>query len=116
MKRLDSHTLGIEQGELVLFSDFQAGGDMWTGKRDRIVRRRVEFSEAFRKAPSVMVNLSMWDTDHATNTRMDLRADDITERGFDVVFQTWGDTRVARIRVGWTAMGMLHEDDDWELY
>lgn len=116
MKRLNSHTLGIEQGELVLFSDFQADGDMWTGKGDRIVRRRVEFSEAFRKAPSAMVNLSMWDTDHATNTRIDLRADDITERGFDVVFQTWGDTRVARIRVGWTAMSMPHEDDDWELY
>ena len=89
---------------------------MWTSKGDRIVRRRVEFLEAFRKAPSVMVNLSMCDSDHATNTRMDLRAYHINERGVDVMFQTWGDTRVARIRVGWTAMGMLHEDDVWELY
>ncbi|MCF6444107.1 H-type lectin domain-containing protein [Nereida sp. MMG025] len=116
MKRLDSHSIGIQQGETVLFSDFQVGGEMWTGTGDRIVRRRVVFNEAFRDAPNVMTHLSMWDVDKGTNNRMDVRAEDIDETGFDILFQTWGDTRVARVRVGWMAIGTLKEADDWELY
>lgn len=116
MKRLDSHSIGIQQGEVVLFSDFQVGGEMWTGTGDRIVRRRVTFNEVFRESPNVMTQLTMWDVDSSTNNRMDVRADDISADGFDIFFQTWGDTRVARVRVGWLAIGTLKEADDWDLY
>ena len=43
-------------------------------------------------------------------------ADAITERGFHIVFRTWGDTRVARIRADWTALGSVRSEDDWQLY
>ena len=36
--------------------------------------------------------------------------------GFDIVFRTWNDTQVARIRVAWTAIGELPNEDDWALY
>ena len=36
--------------------------------------------------------------------------------GFDLAFRTWGDTKVARVRIGWIAIGPVKCDDDWELY
>jgi hypothetical protein len=116
MKRISSHLIGIDQGEDVLFSDFEDGGEMWTGAGPRERRHRVEFSQAYRSAPSVQVALSMWDMHHATNVRADIAAENIDPKGFEVVFRTWGDTKVARARVRWMAIGEMLDADDWELY
>lgn len=99
----------------MLFSDFEDNGPMWAGSGKRQARRSVAFSEPFRQAPIVQVTLSMVDMDHSFNTRLDLAAEAITPDGFDVVFRTWGDTRVARIRVSWTAIGALAHEDDWDV-
>ena len=40
---------------------------------------------------------------------------DITEADFQLVFRTWGDTRVARIRADWTAIGPVRDADDWDV-
>ena len=74
------------------------------------------FGEAFKTPPAVHVSLSMWDMDSGTNVRADVGAENITEKGFDVVFRTWGDTRVARARIRWMAIGAVNHEDDWELY
>jgi hypothetical protein len=58
----------------------------------------------------------MWDLDRKSNTRADIAAERIAPTGFDLVFRTWGDTRVARIRADWIAMGALADDDAWQLY
>ncbi|WP_163848797.1 H-type lectin domain-containing protein [Pseudooceanicola aestuarii] len=116
MKRLRNHYIGVEEGDNVLFSDFQDGGDMWTGTGPRERRRRVTFSESFRTIPVVQCALSMWDIDSATNQRVDLSAEAIDVGGFDIVFRTWGDTRVARARVRWMAFGELRHADEWDLY
>jgi hypothetical protein len=76
----------------------------------------VAFSERFRDAPVVHLAMSMWDTDGDTNQRADLRAEAITEAGFEIVFRTWGDSRVARIRADWIAIGEVAGEDDWEMY
>lgn len=116
MKRFDGKQIGIEQASILLFSDFQDGGAMWTGTGPRQLRRFVEFSEAFSSAPVVQVSLSMLDIDSATNHRVDISAEDITDRGFTIVFRTWGDTRVARVRADWIAFGPVTHNDDWDLY
>ena len=41
MKRLRSRLMGIEQGDTVLFSDFENDGEMWTGRGQRERRRRI---------------------------------------------------------------------------
>lgn len=115
MKRISSGTVGIEQGSRVLFSDFADGGPMWTGQGDRQSRHIIAFKEAFREAPAVMVGISMWDIDHKTTSRADVSAEKITKTGFELVFRTWGDTRVARVRADWTAIGAVRDDDDWEI-
>ena len=116
MKRLRAHQIGIDQGDVTLFSDFDVDGEMWTGTGSRERRQRIAFSEPFRSAPAVFVSLSMWDMDAATNVRADLRAEDIRIDGFDMVFRTWGDTRIARVRIAWQAVGEMHHVDDWDLY
>ncbi len=115
MKKLRNHLIGVDQGQVTLFSDFEDGGPMWTGQGPREVRKDVRFSEVYRSTPRVMVAISMWDLDRETNLRADLSADAITREGFTLVFRTWGDTRVARIRAAWTAIGELSHPDDWEI-
>lgn len=115
MKRLRNHTVGVDSGDVVLFSDYEDGGDMWTGRGQRERRRHVTFSEPFKSEPTVQMSLSLWDVDAATVMRADISAESTTRTGFDMVFRTWGDTRVARVRIAWTAIGELTEEDDWDV-
>lgn len=115
MQKVSSTRIGIAQGSLVLFSDYQDGGVMWTGEGPRELRRAVMFGEAFREVPAVQVSLSMWDIDQKHNGRMDISADMVTVEGFVIVFRTWGDTRVARVRADWLAIGGCAHEDDWEV-
>ncbi len=115
MKKIDASAVGIEQGTRVLFSDFADGGAMWTAQGERESRHLIKFKEAFSAAPSVMVSMSMWDTDNKHNARVDLSAEGITVAGFQLVFRTWGDTRVARVRADWIAIGASASDDNWEV-
>lgn len=115
MKRLSSVKIGIAQGSKVLFSDFADGGVMWTGQGDRESRHAISFKEPFLAGPTVMVGISMWDIDHKHTLRADITAEKITRNGFDLVFRTWGDTRVARVRADWTAIGAVRDDEDWEI-
>ncbi len=116
MRRFKSHLLGIDQGSQVLFSDFEQDGEMWTGSGPREFRVGVVFSEPFSKKPMVQVSMSMWDIDLRANQRVDIAAEEITPNGFEIVFRTWADTRVARIRCDWVAMGEVSDDEEWELY
>lgn len=116
MKKLRSHLMGVDQGSILLFSDFQDGGAMWTGTGPRELRQIVEFSEPFSAPPCVQVSMSMWDMDQKTNQRADITAEMINEEGFLIVFRTWGDTRVARVRTDWTAIGELKDEEQWDLY
>lgn len=115
MRRINTSSFGIVQGSRVLFSDFADGGAMWTGQGPRESRHVVTFQEPFLDPPAVMVGISMWDLDHKHNSRADISAADITEQGFHIVFRTWGDSRVARIRADWTAIGAVRSEDDWIL-
>lgn len=116
MRKYIGSLIGVDQGNEEVFSDFASGGDMWTGSGSRERRKKITFSEPFRSIPSVQVALSLWDMDSAANVRADIIADKITEAGFELVFRTWSDTRVARVRMSWIAIGEVASEDDWELY
>jgi len=116
MRRFETRTLGILQGSMVLFSDYKDNGQMWTGAGERELQREIKFTEVFREPPVVQVSMSMWDIDQTTSPRVDLSYNRVECGGFWIAFRTWGDTRVARVRADWTAMGPLHDADDWQLY
>lgn len=115
MRKLQAHLIGIDQGKTEVFSEFETGGDMWTGSGARERRQAVVFSEPFRSAPVVQVSLSLWDIDQSANLRADVQAENVTPSGFELVFRTWSDTRVARVHMSWTAIGEVASEDDWDL-
>lgn len=86
---------------------------MWTGHGPRKSTYRIAFDEEFEEPPTVHISMNMWDTDVASNQRLDVQASDITTSGFEIEFRTWGDTRIARVRVGWLAIGPVAYVDDW---
>ncbi|MEP4036285.1 H-type lectin domain-containing protein [Pseudophaeobacter sp.] len=114
MQRLRNPRTGIDQGDLVLFSEFDSGGSMWTGEGARERRKLVRFKEAYRRPPAVQVSISLWDMDTNAAIRAELVAENITTTDFEVVFRTWGDSRIARLRAAWIAVGELPFDDDWD--
>ena len=115
MRKFASHIIGVDQGDVVLFSDFENEGEMWTGEGPRLIRQHVTFDDRFDTAPMVMVSLSMWDISNSANMRADVQAEKIGPKGFDIVFRTWGDTRVARVRVAWQAIGPISDDEAWDI-
>ena len=115
MKKLRSHTIGIDSGDVTLFSDYENGGEMWTGHGQRERRKHIKFAEEYKTPPTVQLSPSLWDLDTATIMRADIAAENVTRTGFDMVFRTWGDTRVARIRITWMAVGEMSELDDWDV-
>jgi hypothetical protein len=44
-----------------------------------------------------------------------VQAEEITAEGFTAVFRTWSDTKIARIRASWTAIGEVAHEDDWDI-
>ncbi|NOD88990.1 hypothetical protein GS649_11590 [Ruegeria sp. HKCCD4318] len=115
MKKFLTHPIGIDQGEDVLFSEFAEGGEMWTGQGPRERRTPIQFKEPFRTPPIVQIGISLWDVDTSSALRAEVQAENITTEGFEAVFRTWSDTRIARIRASWTAIGEVAHTDDWNI-
>ncbi|MBY6066736.1 H-type lectin domain-containing protein [Leisingera aquaemixtae] len=115
MKRLRNPRTGVDQGETEVFSDFEDGGEMWTGSGPRERRRTVSFSAGFASPPAVHVSVSLWDMETSAAVRAVLVAENITCEGFEIVFRTWADSRAARLRASWLAIGELPHADDWDV-
>ena len=114
MKRFVHFAVGVTNGETEIFSAFESGGPMWTGQGVRVERSMVDFAQPFLEPQVIHVAPSMWDFDRGANQRAELQAVNITVKGFELQFRTWGDTRVARIRASWMAIGPVPYEDDWQ--
>jgi hypothetical protein len=114
MLKVTTHAVGVEQGD-VLFSHYEEGGSLWRGEGRREARTEVRFSQPFAKVPLVQVAISMWDIADGANSRVDAKAEEVGPEGFSLVLRTWGDTRVARARVGWLAIGTVPDPEVWDL-
>jgi len=88
---------------------------MWVGQGPREISTTVLFKGVFLRRPTVSVGIDMWDMDQETNMRADISAAKVTREGFQIVFKTWGDTRIARVRANWLAIGEIKSDDDWDV-
>ena len=114
MTKILSSALAIDQGDVLVFSDLEDGGEMWTGKGDRSRTARVNFREQFRERPMVSLGIKMIDADTGANLRYDLILEDVSSTGFNIRFKTWGDTKIARARASWMAIGGVEAEDNWD--
>lgn len=113
MIRISDYAVGVQTGVTLIFSDYEDDGPMWSGHGPRHVIQHVTFDTPFVEEPAVHLSLSMWDVDNAAVNRVDLRVDDIGLSGFSLKFSTWGDTRVARARASWMAIGSVPHPDNF---
>lgn len=88
-----------------LFNHYDQSLPMWGGTGDRSVTVAFEFDTRFDSPPSVTAGVVGMDSDEGHNLRFWLHIENITEKGFDLRFATWADTRIARTAVSWQAIG-----------
>ena len=115
MKRFEVGMMAVDHGDVVLFTDFENDGEMWTGDGPRECRVPVAFQDSFSDDPIVTVSISMFDASSGSNTRFDIQAEAVTPAGFDIVFRTWGDSKVARARARWQAIGSVETEEVWDI-
>ncbi|NDU99927.1 H-type lectin domain-containing protein [Pseudoroseicyclus tamaricis] len=115
MRVFDAGPVAVDQGDVSLFSDFTDDGPMWAGTGPREVRRAVTFSRPFLGPPSVTVSIALWDFAAGANLRAEIRAAEVTKAGFSIVFNTWGDTKIARIHATWQAIGQVADGEMWDV-
>ena len=115
MKTFEVGTVGIDSGEVVLFNDFKNDGPMWVGEGDREARILVSFANSFSTEPVVTVAVSLFDASNAANIRFEIQAENVTPKGFDIVFRTWSDSKFARARATWQAIGALSTEEVWDI-
>lgn len=115
MRKLSGHRVGIDQGEVSLFNDYEADGPMWSGSGQRAVVKTIKLKEAFAERPSVTLTLAMCDMSNDAFLRFSLHAETVKNDGFEIHFETWGDTKIARVRVAWQAIGEVSSDEDWDV-
>lgn len=92
-----------------LFNHVDDNRPMWAGDGDRRIEVTFQFAEPFREPPALTLGVIGIDCDQAHNLRYSVTAQNLTKTSFDVVFVTWGDTRIARASVSWQAIGMVRQ-------
>lgn len=65
----------------------------------------VTFASPFYAVPVVHLGLTGFDLDQRDSSRVSLKAECITEFGFQAVISTWSDTRVFSVEFNWLAIG-----------
>ena len=88
-----------------LFNHVDDNGPMWTGDGDREVRLKLRFTASFQRPPHITLGISGMDSSCRQNLRFSLAAETVMSESFVIVFKTWGDTKIARASVNWSAIG-----------
>jgi len=88
-----------------IFNHVDDNGPMWSGEGDREVRLKLRFTASFQRPPHITLGISGMDSSCGQNLRFSLATEAVTPEGFVIVFKTWGDTKIARASVNWSAIG-----------
>ncbi len=75
------------------------------GDQDRHFRARVTFEQPLRSSPVVHVGIAGFDMGNEDAARLRVRADNITTDGFEVVVETWLNSKIWSVDVSWLAVG-----------
>jgi hypothetical protein len=90
----------VDSGEVTKNNDT----NMKSGNGERTAIESISFKNELRTTPIVNVSLSGLNTDSDFNSRIEVKAENITTKGFDIVMRTWGPSNVHFVKVNWTAL------------
>ncbi|WEF22923.1 hypothetical protein [Paracoccus sp. S3-43] len=115
MKPFNHHAIGLCQGASLLFSAFENHDPMWSGEGPRAIRQTGFFDEAFAAPPAVHARRSprRRHVGHRPQRQPKGRYPGGQDHPVRLRhrFPDLGDTRVARIRAEWLALGALPHKD-----
>ena len=73
--------------------------------KDRVYRAKVTFEQELRTIPVVHLGVVGFDISNQDAARIRVRAENISTGGFDVVAETWLNSRIWSVDVSWLAIG-----------
>jgi hypothetical protein len=75
------------------------------GEGSRSFKVDISFASSFSSFPVVQLGLTGFDMDQRESSRISLKAENITESGFQAVLSTWASSRVFAVEFNWLAIG-----------
>ena len=75
------------------------------GEGSRSFTLDITFASPFSSFPVVQLGLTGFDMDQRESSRISLKAENITESGFQAVLSTWASSRVFAVEFNWLAIG-----------
>jgi hypothetical protein len=105
IERITPKPLLIESGHVSGCSEKIKNWKLGEGSGPRESSLRITFANAFSDIPKVSIGLVYIDAEKGPREALELRTDNISKDGFDIIFGTWLDAHVAEIRVNWLAYG-----------
>ncbi len=75
------------------------------GEGSRSFTVDINFASPFSSFPVIQLGLTGFDMDQRESSRISLKAENITESGFQAVLSTWASSRVFAVEFNWLAIG-----------
>lgn len=74
-------------------------------EQPRVFRSPVFFNQSFRTGPVVHLGVAGFDVSNHDAARLKVRAENISIEGFEVVLETWLNSKIWSVDVSWLAVG-----------
>lgn len=74
---------------------------MFDSTGHRSYTQHINFEEKYETIPKVIVSINSLDTDRDANLRVDVKAENIDNYGFDFTIITWYDSKIHSVRISW---------------
>ncbi len=102
IKKLEAREIPVvDHGDFIK----DKNSDLNKGEGERLITEKITFNKVFKKAPVVKASLSGIDPGDQFPARIDVRAENVTTEGCDIVMGTWGNSTIYFLKVNWTAIG-----------
>ncbi|NQV89735.1 MAG: hypothetical protein HQ488_05405 [Parcubacteria group bacterium] len=107
---LENRLSSVEQvGEIIIdFGEERYEADSLLSSGENKARThtvKIKYKEQFKKVLQVIPTIQRIDTDGNYSSRFEIKADNVTTSGFDLIIGTWEVTKIWDISVKWYAIG-----------
>ena len=111
---IDVDWIALERTQTIDFGMSVGLSNIEKGSKEEII----EFDDEFFSIPQVFTSITSLETGSSTDVRVKTTVKDITVKGFTLVTETWGDSKIDKIGYSWFAAEIVEFDnlDEDELF